>query len=122
MLRAISEIAVAMSVESVREKPSFAASSRPWARAGTMSESESIGTRTSSPILGGPPRPSVEHREGLVEIERGVERLEVQVELHHRDRNVGLDADDQGLCAAQPCAYGDRPERACDEGVDDVQG
>jgi hypothetical protein len=87
-----------------------------------MSESESIGTRTSSPILGGPPRPSVEHREGLVEIERGVERLEVQVELHHRDRNVGLDADDQGLCAAQPRGDGDRPERACDEGVDDVQG
>jgi hypothetical protein len=64
----------------------------------------------------------VEHRERLVEIERRVERLEVQVELHHRDRHVGLDADDQGLGAAQPGGDGDRAERACDEGVDDVQG
>jgi hypothetical protein len=64
----------------------------------------------------------VEHRERLVEIERGVERLEVQVELHHGDRHVGLDPDDQGLGAAQPCGDGDRAERAGDEGVDDVEG
>jgi hypothetical protein len=86
-----------------------------------MSESETIGTRISSPILGIPPRPSVEHRERLVETERRVERLEVQVELHHRDRHIGLDPDDHGLCAAQPGGHGDRTERACDEGVDDVQ-
>jgi hypothetical protein len=64
----------------------------------------------------------VERGERLVEIERGVERLEVQVELHHRDRDVGLDPDDHGLCAAQPGGDGDRAERACDERVDDVQG
>jgi hypothetical protein len=81
-----------------------------------------MGTRISSPIPGVPPRPSVEHRERLVEIERRVERLEVQVELHHRDRDVGLDPDDQGLCAAQPGGDGDGAERACDEGVDDVEG
>jgi hypothetical protein len=86
-----------------------------------MSESESMGTRTSSPILGIPPRPSVEHRERLVEVERRVERLEVQVELHHRDRHVGLDSDDQCLCAAEPGGNCDRAERAGDEGVDDVQ-
>src|ERR671930_1407571 len=122
MLRAISEIAVAIRVASVREKPSSVASARPCARAGTMSESETIGTRISSPILGIPPRPSVEHRERLVEIERRVKRLEVQVELHHRDRDVGLDPDDHGLCAAQPRGDGDRAERTCDEGIDDVQG
>ena len=51
-----------------------------------------------------------------------MERLEVQVELHHRDRHVGLDADDHGLGPAQPRGDGDRAERAGDEGVDDVQG
>lgn len=51
-----------------------------------------------------------------------MERLEVQVELHHRDRDVGLDPDDHGLRAAEPGGDGDRAERACDEGVDDVQG
>jgi hypothetical protein len=81
-----------------------------------------MGTRISSPIPGVPSRPSVEHRERLVEVERRVERLEVQVELHHRDRDVGLDPDDHGLRAAEPCCHGDRAERACDEGVDDVQG
>jgi hypothetical protein len=79
-------------------------------------------TRISSLIPAVPPRPSVEHRKRLVEVERRVERLEVQVELHHRDRDVGLDPDDHGLCAAQPGGDGDRPERACDEGVDDVEG
>src|SRR5919202_3865550 len=122
MLRAISEIAVAISVASVLEKPSCVASARPSARAGTMSESEVMGTRISSPILAVPPRPSVEHRERLVEIERRVERLEVQVELHHRYRDVGLDTDDHGLRAAEPGGHRDRAKRACDEGVDDVQG
>jgi hypothetical protein len=79
-------------------------------------------TRISSPIPGVPPRPSIEHRERLVEIERRVEWLEVQVELHHRDRDVGLDPDDQGLRPAQPGRDGDGAERACHEGVDDVQG
>src|SRR5919202_2950077 len=121
MLRAISEIAVAMSVASVLEKPSFVARARPSARAGTMSESEVMGTRISSPILGVPPHLSVEPRERLVEIERRVERLEVQLELHHRDRDVGLDPDDHGLRAAEPGGDRDRAERAGDEGVDDVQ-
>jgi hypothetical protein len=81
-----------------------------------------MGTRISSPIPAVPPRPLVEDRECLVEVERRVERLEVQVELHHRDRHVGLDADDHGRCAAEPRGDCDRAERAGDEGVDDVQG
>jgi hypothetical protein len=51
-----------------------------------------------------------------------MERLEVQIELHHRDRNVRLDADDDGPRAAEPGGDGDRAERAGDERVDDVQG
>ena len=51
-----------------------------------------------------------------------MERLEVQVELHHRYRDVGLDPDDHGLRAAEPGGDRDRAKRACDEGVDDVQG
>ena len=51
-----------------------------------------------------------------------MERLEVQLELHHRDRDVGLDPDDHRLRAAQPGGDRDRAQRASDEGVDDVQG
>src|SRR5919201_4639894 len=122
MFRAISEIAVATRVASVREKPSFVASILPCARAGTMSASEAIGTRISSSILGVPLSPSVEHPERFVEIERRVERLEVEVELHHRDRDVRLDPDDDCPGAAQSRGHRDRAERPRHERVDDVQG
>ena len=47
MLRAISEMAVAMMVSWVGEKPAWAASSRPCLRAVTTSASEPMGMRTS---------------------------------------------------------------------------
>ena len=46
---------------------------------------------------------------------------EVQAELHHRDRHVGLDPDDHGLRAAQPRRQDDRAQRPRDKGVDDVE-
>src|SRR5919204_838262 len=99
MFRAISEMAVAISVASVREKPRWSASARPSARAGSMSESAAIGTRISVSIAA--PRPVVEQGKPFFEVESGAEWLEVHVELHHRDRDVRADADDHRLGAAQ---------------------
>ena len=43
------------------------------------------GTRTSSPIGDRPSRRGGREREALVEVERGAQRLEVELEVHHRD-------------------------------------
>ena len=43
----------------------------------------------------------IEHGERLVKIEGRAERSEVEVEMGHLDRDVGLDPDDDGLGAAQ---------------------
>ena len=79
MLRAISEIAVAISVVSVPGKPEPSASARP-SRAGR----DEIGVgRDGDPDLIGirraPGEERVEELEGLVEVERRPERLEVEV-------------------------------------------
>src|SRR5919204_894033 len=121
MLRATSEIAVATSVASVREKPSFAASARPSARAFTMSASASMAMRASSPILVHSLHTAFENRNALFEVERSVEGLEVELELHHRDGDVRLDAHDHRLGAAQLRRQRDRLERPCDKGIDHVQ-
>src|SRR5256886_7715096 len=49
MLRAISEMAAAMTVCSPLENPATAASARPCCRASTTSTSAAIGSRSSSP-------------------------------------------------------------------------
>src|SRR5919202_4471938 len=121
MLRATSEIAVATSVASVLEKPSCAASARPSARASTMSSSDVIATRVSAfiDVLAG--RRAPQDLEPLLEVERGLERLQVQLELHHRDGNVGLDPHDHGARSAQARRHCDRAQRAGDEGIDHVE-
>src|ERR671934_1178557 len=119
MFRAISEIAVATSVASVRVKPSSRASARPCARAGTMSTSDSSGTRISFAIVVPSARP-VEKRERLVEVEGRMEGFEVEIELRHGDRDVRLDSDDERLCASKPGGDGDGAEGASAEGVDDI--
>src|SRR5215207_1940675 len=121
MLRAISETAVAMRVASVGENPRSSASARASARAGTMSASDAIGTRASSPILGSLRREAGERVEALVEIEGGHEGMEIEIEVDHRDRHVGLDPDDHGGRAPQARGRGEGAERSRDEGVDDVQ-
>src|SRR5688572_33406541 len=100
MLRAISDTAVAISVASVREKPSRRASARASARAGTRSESEAISTTTSSVIDAAWVGKVIEHDDRLVEVEGCMEWGEVEVEVGHRDGDVGLDADDDRLGTA----------------------
>src|SRR5689334_7622736 len=110
MLRAISEIAAAMTVCSPLENPATAASARPCCRASTTSTSAAIGRRSSSPtaarlfgfglhdaLFGAP----VEEGETFFEVQHRRHALQRQSELHHGERDVGLDADDDRLGTAQ---------------------
>src|SRR5947207_1517233 len=127
MLRAISEMAAAMTVWSPLENPASAASSRPFCRALTTSTSDVIGTSSSS-ATGAPslfvealPALPIQKGEPLFEVERGRDALERQAELHHREGDLGLDADDHRFGPAQPRHVRDVPQRADGEGVHDVE-
>src|ERR1044071_215359 len=102
MLRATSEIAVASSVWSVLVSSSAPAISRARWRAVTTSASESIGITDCSPatvraLLAG----LLHQREPLFEVQRRQHVLERHPQLHHRERDLGRDADDDRLGAAQ---------------------
>src|SRR5512143_352731 len=116
MFRATSEMAVAMSVCSVFERPLAAASSRPFWRAVTMSPSCSMGTSVSpkpSPAIARAPLELLVHeRHAQLEVERGRYALQRQAELDHREGHVGLDPDHDRLRAAQPRSVGDAPDGA----------
>src|SRR5256885_10870187 len=122
MLRASSEIAVASSVWSVLVSSSCAARARARWRATTTSASDSIAIRSSDStgtvaglLLG------LQQREALLEVQRGRDVLEAHPELDHRERDLGLDADDHRLGAPQPGHLRDPAQRARDERVHDVQ-
>src|ERR1700704_3546016 len=113
MFRASSEIAVAMSAESVEPNPSAFASSRPFWRATTMSISELIRTCISCVIDSAfdvtasgrsalPGDSEIEELEPFLEVQRGGHAFERQAELCHGEHDVWLDADDHRLRAAQP--------------------
>src|SRR5512133_903412 len=121
MLRATSEIAVAINVGSGRGKPSRSAMARASARAVTRSASVAMATRTSSSIHCVPLSQAIEERDRLVEVARYAQRLQVEAELHHRDRHVRLDADDDRVGAAQARCEDDRAQGPGDEGVDHVE-
>src|SRR5918996_5647232 len=104
MLRATSEIAVARSVWSVLVSSSSDAISRARCRAMTTSASDSIGITdpgSSATVAGLLPGPR-QQREPLLEVERGEHVLEGHAELHHREGDLRLDADDDGLRASEP--------------------
>src|SRR5436189_3313179 len=103
MLRAISEMAAAMTVCSPLENPATAASARPCCRASTTSTSAAIGSRSSSPtaarllgfaferaLFGA----AIEEREAFFEVEDRRDALQRQAELHHGECNVGLNSHD----------------------------
>src|ERR1041385_6151125 len=101
MFRAISEIAAAITVWSPLENPASAARSRPRCRAVTTSTSAAIGISNSS-ATGEASRPAVdadlgldvEERQTLFQVEGRGHALERQPELHHRERDLGLDPHD----------------------------
>src|SRR6266478_7938203 len=125
MFLANSEMAVATTARSVEGKPQCDASSRPFWRAETMSASESMGTRTSSAmsanLMVGALHLAVEVREALFQVQRGRDALEREPELDHRERHLGLDADDDGLGPAQPDHVGHVPQGPGGERVDHVE-
>src|SRR5919197_4627209 len=102
MLRATSEIAVAISVRSVAENATCEASERPSARAVTTSASELIGTRTSAFTVARLLSQPSEQGQALLEVQGCVDAFEVEPELDHGERHLGLDADDHGLRDPEP--------------------
>src|SRR5947208_12614752 len=126
MLRAISEMAAAMTVWSPLENPASAASSRPFCRALTTSTSDVIATSSSSATGSTPtgtpslhalealPALPIQKGEPLLEVECGRDALERQAELHHREGDLGLDADDHRCGSTQPrhvCDVAPRADR-----------
>src|SRR5690242_16637937 len=122
MLRAISEIAVAIIVTSVSEKPSCLASSWPAWRAATMS-SGLLTSTTKSVVTVTPDRRfstvelAIQQREPFFQIQRGMHVVECQPQLNHRERDFGLQADDDGVRAAQSGHVRDRAQRPGGEGI-----
>src|SRR5918999_5491257 len=123
MLRATSEMAVASRVWSVLVSSTVPASSRALWRAVTTSASDSIGMTdrgSSGTVRGLLPRP-LQQGEALLEVERGEHVLEAHPELHHREGDLRLDADDHGLGTAQPRHPRDPLQRARHERVHHVE-
>src|SRR4029453_965282 len=116
MLRAISEIAVAIIVTSVSEKPSCRASSCPACRAATMSSelltstTKSVGTVATDRRLARFQLP-IQQRKTFFEVQRRVHVVEHQSELDHGEGHLGLQPHDHGVRTAQPSHVGDRSYR-----------
>src|SRR5712664_1417467 len=150
MLRASSEIAVAISVAWVAEYPSSTARSRPRWRAATISRSEVMGTvicalSKRTPSVMGPllftvtrwltpsafkplaSHPSalgsaVQVREALLQIERGGHALQADTELGHGKGDFWLNPHDHCLRPAQPRHVCEIAQSAHGEGVHHVEG
>src|SRR5574337_1976102 len=115
MLRATSEIAVAIMVPSVNEKPSSRASWCPAWRAATMSEGPATSTamslRTVTPDRLTPCKLMVQQRKPFLQIQGGVHIVELEAQLDHGKGHLGLYTDDHGFRTAQPRHVRDRPQR-----------
>src|SRR5436309_2792528 len=121
MLRAISEIASAISVWSVLVNPTLAASSRAFWRAVTISVSCAIAICASSTTVTAQPRDAPQMSHAFLEVERRGDAVERQAQLYHRERDIGLDPDDHGVRAAKPGGVRDRAQRAGRERIEDVE-
>src|SRR5512140_166577 len=121
MLRAISDIAAAMTVWSPRLKPAPAARSRPSWRAVSTSASDAIGTCWRSTTGPRPLHALCEKLEPFLEIERNRHTLQVQAELHHREGHLRLEPHDDRLGTTQRRHLGEVPRRAHGKGVHHVE-
>src|SRR5258708_16703076 len=125
MFLAISEIAVAIIVTSVSEKPSCRASSCPAWRAATMSSelltstTKSVGTVAPDRRLARVQLP-IQQRKPFFEVQRRLHVVEHQAELDHGEGHLRLQADDHRIRAAQPRHVGDRAYRPGGEGIHHV--
>src|SRR3954465_13359535 len=121
MLRATSEMAVASSVWSVELRSSSCASARARGGAVTTSGSDSIAIRLSASTVERLLELCLEQRQPLLEVQGGLDVLELHAELDHREGDLGLDPHDHRLCSAQAGHVGDAPQGARDERVHDVE-
>src|SRR5882724_9117202 len=118
-------MAVATSVASLEDNPSCSAIALPSRRAITRSMSDDIGTRISfsrskdTLVL---PGLLVQVREALLEIKGGGNVLQREPELHHRERDFGLNSHDDGLRAAQPDHVGKVAQSPRGERIEDING
>src|SRR6266511_6022398 len=101
MLRATSEMAAAIMVRSLPSKPSLVAAARPCWRALTMSAAELIDIRSSLGMRAGPYGMSVQISQPLLQIQGCSDPFQGQPQLHHREGDIRLDADNDGLRPAQ---------------------
>src|ERR1041384_2991405 len=121
ILRAISEIAVAISVSVPPLKPISAAKARPRCLASTMSASELIRTLTSSGTSRPPFCPLLQVSQSLFEVQRRGHVFQRQPELNHRKCDLRLNADDHRLRAAKFHHIGDHAHRPGGERIHHIQ-
>src|SRR6266567_6109048 len=131
MLRAISEMAAAMTVCSPLENPATAANARPCCLASTTSTSAAIGSRSSSPTAawflgfgferGAFFSAAIEEGETFFEVQHGGDAFQREAELHHGEGDVGLNAYDDGFGAAEPGHMRDVAQRPHGERIHDVE-
>src|SRR6185436_1616781 len=91
MLRAISEMAAAMTVWSPSENPALAASSRPFCLTVTMSTSAATGRSDSSGTLESLLDIPFEEGQAFLQVERRRHPFQGEAQLHHREGDFGLD-------------------------------
>src|ERR1700740_2557878 len=102
MLRAISEMAVAIIVRSLPEKPTSAAISRPFWRGVTMAPSLSMHTCCVSPVTAVDPlQAEAQHVQPLIEVQCRSDPFQSEAQLYHREGDIRLNPDDHHLGAAQ---------------------
>src|SRR5689334_11495791 len=101
ILRATSEMAVAIMVSSLPEKPNCSASARPCCRAVTISASELMemcrSTDATRPTLG----LLVEVDQAFFQVQSGGNSFQHESELNHGKGHIRRNADDNGFRAAQ---------------------
>src|SRR5271155_1344943 len=106
MLRASSEMAVAMSVASPGEKPSSIARARPFWRAVTISWSELMATWISPALTVALSVCVLEFlsqiRQTFLQVQRRRNAFQCQPQLNHRKSHFGLNSYDNRFRAAQP--------------------
>src|SRR5713101_7937091 len=124
MLRAISEMAAAITVWSPLENPASAARSRPRCRAVTTSTSAAIGISSSLGTFDAPRaaldaelRLVVEEQQSFLEVQRGGHALEREAELHHGEGHLGLNPDDHAPGPETPDALDQRLPQLREVGV-----
>src|SRR5712691_1464524 len=130
ILRAISEMAAAMTVCSPLENPATAASARPCCLASTTSTSATIDRRSSSPtaarlfvsgLYEALFSAAIQEGEAFFEVQDRGDAFQRQAELHHGEGDVGLNAHDDRLGAAQAGHVRNVAQRPHGERVHDVE-